>query len=71
LVWQIGDVAPYSRGSFVVTATVEAASPVGTHLTSTVEITGVTLYDDAADNRDTWTAVVPSVFHLPIVVKGG
>jgi uncharacterized repeat protein (TIGR01451 family) len=71
IVWQIGDVAPYSRGSFVVTATVGAALPVGTHLTSTVEITGVTSYDDPADNRDTWTGFVPSVQHLPIVVKDG
>jgi hypothetical protein len=69
IVWQIGDVAPYSRGSFVVTATVGAALPVGTYLTSTVEITGLTSYDDPADNQDTWTGFVQSTLHLPIVVK--
>jgi uncharacterized repeat protein (TIGR01451 family) len=71
IVWQVGDVAPYSRGSFVVTATVGATLPVGTHLTSTVEITGLTSYDDPADNRDTWAGFVPSMRHLPLVVKDG
>ncbi len=71
IVWQIGDVAPYSRGSFVVTATVGATLPVGTHLTSTVEITGLTSYDDPADNRATWTGFVPYMLRLPLVVKDG
>jgi uncharacterized repeat protein (TIGR01451 family) len=69
VVWQIGDLAPYARVSFVVTATVEAALPVGSHLTSTVEITGLTSYDDPADNQATWTGSVPYLLHLPIVVK--
>jgi uncharacterized repeat protein (TIGR01451 family) len=71
MVWQIGDVAPYSRGSFVVTATAGAALSVGTHLTSSVEITGLTSYDDPADNQATWTGFVPSMLHLPIIVKDG
>jgi uncharacterized repeat protein (TIGR01451 family) len=71
VVWQVGDLAPYARGSFVVTATAEAALPVGTHLTSTVEITGLTSYDDPADNQATWTGFVPYVLHLPVVFKNG
>jgi uncharacterized repeat protein (TIGR01451 family) len=71
IVWQVGDLAPYARASFVVTATVAAPLPVGTHLTSTVEITGLTSYDDPADNQATWTGTVPYLLHLPIVVKSG
>ena len=71
IVWQVGDLAPYTRGSFVVTATVEAAVPVGAHLTSSVEITGLTSYDDPADNQAMWTGFVPYVLHLPVVVKNG
>ncbi len=71
VVWQVGDLAPYTRGSFVVTATAEAALPVGTHLTSTVEITGLTSYDDPADNQATWTGFVPYVLRLPVVFKNG
>jgi uncharacterized repeat protein (TIGR01451 family) len=71
IVWQVGDVAAYTRSSFVVTATVEAPLPVGTYLTSTVEITGLTSYDDPADNQAAWTGFVPYALHLPIVVKDG
>ena len=69
IVWQVGDLAPHTRGSFVVTASVEAALPLGTRLTSTVEITGLTNYDDPGDNQATWTGFVPHVLHLPVVVK--
>jgi uncharacterized repeat protein (TIGR01451 family) len=69
IVWQVGQVAPYTLGSFVVTATVETTLPAGTWLTSTVEITGVTSWDDPADNRATWAGFVPYVLHLPTVVK--
>ncbi len=71
VVWPVGGLAPYTRGSFAVTAAVQADLPVGTHMTSSVEITGLTSYDDPTDNRATWTGFVPYVLHLPVVVKNG
>jgi len=68
-VWQVGDLAPYARGSFVLTAAVQADLPLGAYLTSSVEITGLTSYDDPADNQATWTGFVPYVLYLPVVVK--
>ena len=69
IVWQVGDVKPYTRSSFVVTASVEAKLTAGAHVTSSVEITGVTSLDDPGDNQATWTGYVPHVFHLPVVFK--
>jgi uncharacterized repeat protein (TIGR01451 family) len=70
LVWQVGGVAPHTRRSFVVTTSVEASLPAGTHLTSTVDITGVTTWDDPADNQDIWTGSVPYLsLYLPVVFK--
>jgi uncharacterized repeat protein (TIGR01451 family) len=70
IVWQVGNVAPYSRNSFVVTTSVEAALPDGTNLTSTVEITGVTNWDDPGDNQSVWTGVVEAyIQYLPVIFK--
>ncbi len=69
LVWQVGYVAPYGRGSFVITSAVAAALPAGTLLSSTVEITGVTSWDDPRDNQATWTGFVPYVLRLPVVLR--
>jgi hypothetical protein len=69
IVWQVGDVNPHTRSSFVVTASVEATLTAGTYVTSSVEITGVTSWDELADNQATWTGYVPYLFHLPTVIK--
>jgi uncharacterized repeat protein (TIGR01451 family) len=69
LVWQVGYVAPSSRGSFVITSAVEASLPAGALLSSTVEITGVTSWDDPRDNQATWTGFVPYLLRLPAVLR--
>jgi uncharacterized repeat protein (TIGR01451 family) len=69
LVWQVGYVAPSSRGSFVITSAVEASLPAGALLSSTVEITGVTSWDDPRDNQATWTGFVPYLLRLPVVLR--
>jgi uncharacterized repeat protein (TIGR01451 family) len=69
--WQVGDVAPYSRSTFVVTASAEAALPLGTQVTSTVEITGVIAGDDPTDNQATWIGFVPYTQFLPVILKDG
>lgn len=70
IVWQVEDVAPYTRNSFVVTASVAATLPAGAHLTSTVDITGVVAWDNPGDNRATWTGFVPYTrVYLPLLFK--
>jgi uncharacterized repeat protein (TIGR01451 family) len=71
IVWQVGDVTPYTQNSFVVTASVEATLAPGTQLTSSVEITGVTSWDDPTDNQATWMGSVAYVSYLPLVFKNG
>jgi uncharacterized repeat protein (TIGR01451 family) len=70
-VWQVSDVAPYGRGTFVVTASAEAALPFGTQVTSTVDIAGVIAEDDPTDNQATWTGFVPYAKFLPVILKDG
>ncbi len=71
-VWQVGHVAAHSRGSFVLTASLQAGLPVGAQLTSTLVITGVTPWDDPADNRASWTGLAATQTQfLPILFKGG
>jgi hypothetical protein len=43
----------------------------GARLTSTLEITGVTAWDDPGDNQATWTGYVPYASYLPVVFKTG
>jgi uncharacterized repeat protein (TIGR01451 family) len=69
IVWQVGDLASYTQSSFAVTASAQATLPAGALLTSTVDITGVTTWDDPADNRAIWTGLVPYVRYLPVVFK--
>jgi uncharacterized repeat protein (TIGR01451 family) len=70
ILWQVGDVMPYTRSSFVVTASVAATLPAGAHLTSTVNITGITPWDDAGDNQATWTAFVARTrLYLPVTFR--
>jgi uncharacterized repeat protein (TIGR01451 family) len=69
LVWGVGDVPAYTRSSFVVTTAVEAGLALGTRLTSTVEITGVSTWDAPEDNRSTWTGLVPYALHLPLILR--
>ncbi len=71
MVWQIGDVAPYSRSTFVVTVSTETALPAGTRLTSTVDITGTIAGDDPIDNRATWAHCVLCENFLPVIFKSG
>jgi uncharacterized repeat protein (TIGR01451 family) len=71
LVWQVGDMPPYGRSSFVVTASVGAGLPEGTQLTSTLSITGVTGWDDPEDNQAVWVGEVPWVYYLPVAFKEG
>jgi hypothetical protein len=75
MMWQVGDVAPYSRGTFVVTASARTTLPAGAQVISTVDITGVIAGDDPTDNQATWTGFV-SHFHfyakyLPLIFKDG
>jgi uncharacterized repeat protein (TIGR01451 family) len=68
VVWQVGDMMSHTQSSFVVTASVAAALPVGAHVTSTVEITGVVAWDNPADNQATWTGFVPYArYYFPII----
>lgn len=70
LVWQVGAVDPHTRSSFVVTTSVEASLPAGAHLTSTVEITGITTWGISGDSQRTWAGFVPySSLYLPVVFK--
>jgi len=70
VVWQVGDVMSHTQSSFVVTASVAATLPAGAQVTSTVDITGVTAWDDPGDNRATWTGFVPSArLYLPALFK--
>jgi uncharacterized repeat protein (TIGR01451 family) len=70
VVWQVGNVMSYTRSPFVVTASVAATLPVGAYVTSTVDITGVTAWDDTGDNRATWTGVVPyPPLYFPVIFK--
>jgi uncharacterized repeat protein (TIGR01451 family) len=70
IVWQVEDVVPYTRNSFVVTASVAATLPAGAHVTSTVDITGVVAWDSPGDNRATWTGFVPYTrVYLPLLFK--
>jgi uncharacterized repeat protein (TIGR01451 family) len=67
LVWQVGELAPYTRGSFVMTAAVAPDATAGAQLTSSVSITGVTAWDDPADNQSMWIGRVTYEYYLPIV----
>jgi uncharacterized repeat protein (TIGR01451 family) len=70
IVWQVGDLMPYTRSSFVVSATVATALPAGTAVSSTLDITGVTTWDDPGDNRATWIgAVTYPRLYLPLVLR--
>jgi len=69
IVWQVGSVMSFTRSSFVVTASVATDLPAGTHVTSTVDITGTTVWDDPGDNQATWTALVPYPLYLPLLLK--
>jgi uncharacterized repeat protein (TIGR01451 family) len=70
VVWQVGDVMPYTQSSFVVTVSVAPTLSAGAHVTSTVDIEGVTTWDDPGDNRATWTSFVPSArLYLPVLFK--
>jgi len=70
IVWQVGDVMPYTQSSFVVTTSVAATLPAGARVTSTVDIVGVVAWDDPGDNRATWTGFVPSArLYLPALFK--
>jgi hypothetical protein len=61
---------PYTRSSFVVSATVATALPAGTAVSSTLDITGVTTWDDPGDNRATWIgAVTYPRLYLPLVLR--
>jgi hypothetical protein len=62
---------PYTRNSFVVTASVAVALPAGAYVTSTVDITGVVAWDNPGDNQATWTGFVPYArYYLPVLFKG-
>jgi uncharacterized repeat protein (TIGR01451 family) len=70
VVWQVGNLMPYTQSSFVLTTSVAATLLAGAHVTSTVDIEGVTAWDDPGDNRGTWTGFVPSArLHLPVLFK--
>jgi uncharacterized repeat protein (TIGR01451 family) len=70
VVWQLGDVISYTQSSFVVTASVAATLPPGANVTSTVDVTGVTTWDDPGDNRATWTGSIPRAWlYLPLLFK--
>jgi uncharacterized repeat protein (TIGR01451 family) len=70
VVWQVGQVLSHTQSSFVVTVSVAANLPVGSHVTSTVETTGTIAWDDPADNQAVWTGFVASdQVYLPIVFK--
>jgi uncharacterized repeat protein (TIGR01451 family) len=69
IVWQVGDLGPYTRAAFVVTATVASTLPAGAHLTSTLEIAGLAPGDDPQDNQATWTGRVFFAHYLPSVFK--
>jgi uncharacterized repeat protein (TIGR01451 family) len=71
LAWQVGELGPHARGSFVMTVAVETDAPAGAQLTSTVSITGVTAWDDPANNQSVWTGLVPYVHYLPVVYRDG
>jgi uncharacterized repeat protein (TIGR01451 family) len=69
--WQVGELEPYTRASFVMTAALEIDVPAGAQLTSTVSISGTTAADDPADNQATWTGLVPYAYYLPAVYRDG
>jgi len=70
VVWQVGEMMPYSRNSFVVTVAVTATAPAGSSVTSTVDITGTTTWDDPQDNQATWTGLVLHTrLFLPLLLK--
>jgi uncharacterized repeat protein (TIGR01451 family) len=70
IVWQVGDLMPHARSSFVVSASVATALAAGAPVTSTLDITGVTAWDDLGDNRATWVgAVAYPGLYLPLVLK--
>ncbi len=70
VVWQAGTLAPHTRQSFTVMAEVDAGLTPSTRVSSTVAGTGVTAWDDPADNQATWQAgVVSDWYWLPLVWK--
>jgi uncharacterized repeat protein (TIGR01451 family) len=69
LAWQVGELASYTWGAFVMTATVAADAPTGAQLTSSVSITGVTAWDDPADNQSLWSGLVTYGYYLPVVYR--
>lgn len=70
IVWQVGDLMPHTRSSFVLSVSVASDLPVGAAVSSTLDITGVTAWDDPGDNRATWTgsATNPRLY-LPLVLR--
>jgi hypothetical protein len=58
LVWSVGNLPAYSRQAFVYTTTVAATALPSTQLSSTVEIGGVTPWDDPSDDLSTWLGTV-------------
>jgi uncharacterized repeat protein (TIGR01451 family) len=70
IVWQVGDLMPHTRSSFVVSVWVASDLPAGAVVSSTLDIRGVTTWDDSGDNRATWIgAVTYPRLYLPLVLK--
>jgi uncharacterized repeat protein (TIGR01451 family) len=70
LVWQVGDLMPHTRSSFVISVAVASDLPPGTPVTSTLDITGVTAWDDPGDNRAIWIGTVTHPrLYLPLVLR--
>jgi hypothetical protein len=70
IVWQGGDLMPHTRSSFVISVSVATDLPVGAAVSSTLDITGVTAWDDPGDNRATWIgAVTHPRLYLPLVLR--
>jgi uncharacterized repeat protein (TIGR01451 family) len=70
IVWQVGDLMPHTRSSFVVSAWVASDLPAGAVVSSTLDIRGVTAWDEPGDNRATWTsAVTYPKLYLPLVLR--
>jgi uncharacterized repeat protein (TIGR01451 family) len=70
IVWQVGDLMPHTRSSFVVSVWVASDLPVGTPVASTLDITGVTAWDEPGDNRATWSgSVAYPRLYLPLVLR--
>ena len=70
IVWQLGNLAPYTRASFTVTVSVSATLQPRQTVTSAVEGTGTVVWDDPNDNRASWSATVGSArLYLPTITE--